>query len=184
VVSRLFEHILKCLSLKFLLSSHLDTPSDCKLSAGGYFCPQCNSKYCELPVECKACGLTLASAPHLARSYHHLFPVEPFSELPFHPEDENSPCYGCQRNYSVSKDKHVGLLRRFYFAINLYCFHFYFRFTSAAGVCKYFVMIVTSLFTRLCIHVLAVHQTHQLHLRSSKANLNYIIPFTLKEKIF
>lgn len=87
--------------------SHLDTPSECKLSAGGYFCPQCNSKYCELPVECKACGLTLASAPHLARSYHHLFPVEPFSELPFHPEDENSPCYGCQRKYVVSKDRHV-----------------------------------------------------------------------------
>lgn len=26
-------------------------------------------------------GLTLVSAPHLARSYHHLFPPEPFREL-------------------------------------------------------------------------------------------------------
>ncbi|KAK2167862.1 hypothetical protein LSH36_23g09001 [Paralvinella palmiformis] len=48
---------------------------------GGYFCPQCKSKYCELPVECKACGLTLVSAPHLARSYHHLFPLEAFQEI-------------------------------------------------------------------------------------------------------
>ncbi|CAG0914436.1 unnamed protein product [Notodromas monacha] len=46
----------------------------------GYFCPQCCSKYCQIPVECKICGLTLASAPHLARSYHHLFPLKPFSE--------------------------------------------------------------------------------------------------------
>ncbi|EFX61168.1 hypothetical protein DAPPUDRAFT_340521, partial [Daphnia pulex] len=38
----------------------------------GYNCPQSGSRYCELPVECKQCGLTLVSAPHLARSYHLL----------------------------------------------------------------------------------------------------------------
>ena len=27
------------------------------------------------------CGLTLVSSPHLARSYHHLFPVPPFAEV-------------------------------------------------------------------------------------------------------
>jgi hypothetical protein len=27
-------------------------------------------------------GLTLVSAPHLARSYHHLFPLDPFQEIP------------------------------------------------------------------------------------------------------
>ena len=42
---------------------------------------QCQAKYCELPVECKACGLTLVSAPHLARSYHHLFPLPAFDEV-------------------------------------------------------------------------------------------------------
>jgi len=26
-------------------------------------------------------GLTLVSAPHLSRSYHHLFPLEPFREV-------------------------------------------------------------------------------------------------------
>ena len=35
-------------------------------------------RYCELPVECRGCGLTLVSAPHLARSYHHLFPLPIF----------------------------------------------------------------------------------------------------------
>jgi hypothetical protein len=59
--------------------------------------------------------------------------------------------------------------------------NFYFRFTNADDVCKYFVMIVTSLFTRLCIRVLAVHQIHQPHRKSSKAYFIYIIPFKLKK---
>lgn len=69
-----------------------DEPS--KLSTGGYNCPQCCSKYCELPVECLSCGLTLVSAPHLARSYHHLFPVPSFVEFPFGPTER---CYACQK---------------------------------------------------------------------------------------
>ena len=36
----------------------------------------------ELPGGCHVCGLTLVSSPHLARSYHHLFPVRPFREVP------------------------------------------------------------------------------------------------------
>lgn len=28
------------------------------------------------------CSLTLVSSPHLARSYHHLFPVRGFDEVP------------------------------------------------------------------------------------------------------
>lgn len=35
----------------------------------------------ELPCECHVCGLTLVSSPHLARSYHHLFPVKGFGEV-------------------------------------------------------------------------------------------------------
>lgn len=50
-------------------------------SRGVYFCPQCLSKYCKLPIECRVCGLTLLAAPHLARSYHHLFPLDPFEEV-------------------------------------------------------------------------------------------------------
>ncbi|XP_065891193.1 general transcription factor IIH subunit 2-like protein isoform X2 [Dysidea avara] len=78
--------------LPSLCMCHLNNPDSCKLSNEGYFCPQCNSKYCELPVECKTCGLTLVSAPHLARSYHHLFPLKCFSEV-FLTERRN--CCGC-----------------------------------------------------------------------------------------
>ncbi|KAL8581796.1 hypothetical protein ACOMHN_010170 [Nucella lapillus] len=77
---------------------HLDKPGSQGFGSNGYFCPQCKSKYCELPIECKACGLTLVSAPHLARSYHHLFPP-PFTErLTSEMEDVASPvcCFGCQ----------------------------------------------------------------------------------------
>jgi len=46
----------------------------------GYYCPQCRSKLCELQV-CPVCGLTLVSSPHLARTYHHLFPVPVFKTI-------------------------------------------------------------------------------------------------------
>ncbi|PWA16016.1 hypothetical protein CCH79_00019370, partial [Gambusia affinis] len=62
--------------------SHLDYSGGPALTLGGYFCPQCQAKYTELPVECKVCGLTLVSAPHLARSFHHLFPLQAFIEHP------------------------------------------------------------------------------------------------------
>jgi transcription initiation factor TFIIH subunit 2 len=47
----------------------------------GYLCPQCKTKTTDLPVDCAVCGLKLVLAPHLARSFHHLFPVSPFEEL-------------------------------------------------------------------------------------------------------
>ncbi|KAH9514154.1 General transcription factor IIH subunit 2 [Bulinus truncatus] len=77
---------------------HLDSKTSEGFSTVGYFCPQCKSKYCELPIECKACGLTLVSAPHLARSYHHLFPPEPYKE--YLTSDiitgQKVCCYACQ----------------------------------------------------------------------------------------
>jgi len=90
-------------------SSHLDVDDESntsKLGKEGYLCPQCGSKYCELPVECRACGLTLVSAPHLARSYHHLFPIDNFDEVELKDSGE-SICFACQRKYS-DVDKHVG----------------------------------------------------------------------------
>jgi len=63
---------LPLLSLLISLSSHQ------VLKQGGYFCPQCKAKFCELPTDCQICNLTLVSSPHLARSYHHLFPVPIF----------------------------------------------------------------------------------------------------------
>uniref|UniRef100_A0A665TLE2 General transcription factor IIH subunit 2-like n=1 Tax=Echeneis naucrates TaxID=173247 RepID=A0A665TLE2_ECHNA len=66
------------------------------LSLGGYFCPQCHAKYTELPVECKVCGLTLVSAPHLARSFHHLFPLQAFTENSVEEHQGDRFCQACQ----------------------------------------------------------------------------------------
>lgn len=46
-----------------------------KLKSTGYSCPRCKSRICDVPTECKVCGLTVVNAPQLARSYRHLFPV-------------------------------------------------------------------------------------------------------------
>ncbi|XP_071939932.1 general transcription factor IIH subunit 2-like isoform X2 [Coffea arabica] len=69
---------------------------------GGYTCPRCKARVCELPTECRICGLTLVSSPHLARSYHHLFPITPFDDVS--PSITNIPqklpksCFGCQQS--------------------------------------------------------------------------------------
>lgn len=43
---------------------------------------RCKARVVDLPCSCHICGLTLISSPHLARSYHHLFPVKAFTEVP------------------------------------------------------------------------------------------------------
>lgn len=69
---------------------------------GGYTCPRCKARVCELPTECCICGLTLVSSPHLARSYHHLFPITPFDDVA--PSVSSDPhkvpknCFGCQQS--------------------------------------------------------------------------------------
>uniref|UniRef100_A0A9J8BJS5 General transcription factor IIH subunit n=1 Tax=Cyprinus carpio carpio TaxID=630221 RepID=A0A9J8BJS5_CYPCA len=84
--------------------SHLDSAGEPELTLGGYYCPQCRAKYTELPVECKVCGLTLVSAPHLARSFHHLFPLEAFQETPLEEYEAERFCEACQGEL---KDKSV-----------------------------------------------------------------------------
>jgi transcription initiation factor TFIIH subunit 2 len=51
------------------------------LARTSYTCPQCEAKHSELPTDCAVCGLKLVLSPHLARSFHHLFPVPPFSQI-------------------------------------------------------------------------------------------------------
>lgn len=46
-----------------------------KLKTSGYGCPRCKARLCDVPTECRVCGLTVVNAPQLARSYRHLFPV-------------------------------------------------------------------------------------------------------------
>ncbi|XP_041957842.1 general transcription factor IIH subunit 2 [Alosa sapidissima] len=76
--------------------AHLDSTGGPGLSLGGYYCPQCRAKYTELPVECRVCGLTLVSAPHLARSFHHLFPLDAFKESPLEEHAGERFCQACQ----------------------------------------------------------------------------------------
>eukprot|EP00753_Platysulcus_tardus_P017843 PLAT6580.1.p1 GENE.PLAT6580.1~~PLAT6580.1.p1 ORF type:complete len:425 (-),score=112.10 PLAT6580.1:164-1342(-) len=98
------------------------TPSLCscheRMTKAGYRCPRCLAKYCDLPAECR-CGLTLVSSPHLARSYHHLFPVAAFlrdgedgqrdaaagkhaSAAMEDADDEDNRCCGCAAPLSSS----------------------------------------------------------------------------------
>jgi len=79
-----------------------------KLTVGGYICPRCSSKICELPTDCDVCGLTLVSSPHLARSYHHLFPVDNFLEVPWS-GTHGSSCFACQTAFDSSPPAGAGL---------------------------------------------------------------------------
>lgn len=45
------------------------------------------------------------SSSHLARSYHHLFPVLPYQELPANASPELDACHGCQRRFDVASSK-------------------------------------------------------------------------------
>lgn len=71
-------------------------------TGGGYTCPRCKVRVCELPTECRVCGLTLISSPHLARSYHHLFPIVMFDEVTPSQKDSSrsfpNTCFGCQQS--------------------------------------------------------------------------------------
>ncbi|XP_037077750.1 general transcription factor IIH subunit 2-like isoform X2 [Pollicipes pollicipes] len=83
---------------------HLNTPAVADgPDRGGYLCPQCFSKHCELPVDCATCGLTLMSAPHLARSYHHLFPLEPFVEVEQAPGGPPQYCAACRARLDTQR---------------------------------------------------------------------------------
>ncbi len=63
-------------------------------SSDGFKCPKCQSHIkTELPYKCNVCNLFLLSSPHLCRSYHHLFGIEPFEEVETSELGRN--CYCC-----------------------------------------------------------------------------------------
>ncbi|KAL3459871.1 Ssl1-like-domain-containing protein [Aspergillus heterothallicus] len=64
-------------------------------TSGGYLCSRCNSKVCGLPAECPSCGLTLILSTHLARSYHHLFPLMNWVEVPWKRASRSLTCFSC-----------------------------------------------------------------------------------------
>ena len=67
------------------------------LTRGGYLCSRCKAKVCNLPATCPTCDLTLILSTHLARSYHHLFPLRNWIEVPWARarEKRSTQCYGC-----------------------------------------------------------------------------------------
>ncbi|KAJ5238694.1 hypothetical protein N7468_003313 [Penicillium chermesinum] len=75
------------------------SPSLCachsKPSRGGYLCSRCGSKVCSLPAECPSCSLTLILSTHLARSYHHLFPLMNWVEVPWREAVRSKACFAC-----------------------------------------------------------------------------------------
>jgi transcription initiation factor TFIIH subunit 2 len=79
-----------------------DKPTLCachsNLTLGGYLCSRCDAKVCGLPATCPACDLTLILSTHLARSYHHLFPLRNWIEVSWSRARHKGSlrCYGCQ----------------------------------------------------------------------------------------
>ena len=99
------------------------------LRKGGYLCPRCGSKMCDVPTDCDVCGLMVVSSPHLARrcvvlvsrtilerrillmcfylpSFWFLFPVANFGVLgiPAATEREThgqlaTRCFGCDKPF-------------------------------------------------------------------------------------
>ncbi|KAI9223775.1 Ssl1-like-domain-containing protein [Blastocladiella britannica] len=61
----------------------------------GHTCPRCASPICTVPSDCPVCGLTLVLSPHLARSYHHLFPVPIYQEVMRWQEVKSQECAAC-----------------------------------------------------------------------------------------
>lgn len=67
------------------------------LTQGGYNCSRCKAKVCSLPQTCPACDLTLILSTHLARSYHHLFPLLLWNEVSWSRavQKKSTRCFGC-----------------------------------------------------------------------------------------
>ncbi|KDQ53543.1 hypothetical protein JAAARDRAFT_39229 [Jaapia argillacea MUCL 33604] len=71
------------------------------LKSEGFLCPRCGAKVCDVPTDCDICGLMIVSSPHLARSYHHLFPVKGYiavTTLQDSPPPSQN-CHACARPF-------------------------------------------------------------------------------------
>ena len=66
-------------------------------SVGGFLCTRCSAKVCGLPMQCPTCGLQLVQSTHLARSYHHLFPLKNYIEVSWDGAKQkgSESCFGC-----------------------------------------------------------------------------------------
>ncbi|RDI87626.1 hypothetical protein Vi05172_g2311 [Venturia inaequalis] len=84
-----------------------DAPSLCachgEMHRGGYICSRCEAKVCTLPQQCPSCKMTLILSTHLARSYHHLFPLRSWIAVDWKrlrsQKVKTTQCRGCQSNF-------------------------------------------------------------------------------------
>ncbi|KAN0063788.1 hypothetical protein ACQY0O_003838 [Thecaphora frezii] len=82
------------------LPAHSD-PTLCachsRVKGAGYTCPRCNCKVCDVPTDCPVCGITIVMSTHLARSYHHLFPIGNWLAVPWDAvtADSQPNCFSC-----------------------------------------------------------------------------------------
>ncbi|KAH9839468.1 Ssl1-like-domain-containing protein [Rhodofomes roseus] len=81
-----------------------------KLKSEGFLCPRCGAKVCDVPTDCDICGLMIVSSPHLARSYHHLFPVKTYQAVTDLDDTPNpsSSCHGCARPFKNAPQQMAG----------------------------------------------------------------------------
>jgi transcription initiation factor TFIIH subunit 2 len=63
------------------LSSFCYDGRDIIMTSTAYLCPRCHCHVSEIPSLCPICSLQLNSSSHIARSYHHLFPVTNYEEI-------------------------------------------------------------------------------------------------------
>merc|ERR1712110_1317745 len=71
-------------TLVHLPLTSLERHGRCILATTGYVCPRCRSKVSNIPTECPVCSLKLVLSTHIARSFHHLFPVSTFVNITSH----------------------------------------------------------------------------------------------------
>jgi len=62
-------------------SSIMSANRHIKMCSVGYICPRCHVRMTDIPSECHVCGLRLISSAHIARSHHHLYPLENNEEV-------------------------------------------------------------------------------------------------------
>ncbi|KZT72130.1 TFIIH basal transcription factor complex, subunit SSL1 [Daedalea quercina L-15889] len=81
-----------------------------QLKSEGFLCPRCGAKVCDVPTDCDICGLMIVSSPHLARSYHHLFPVKTYQAVRSLDDTPNASatCHACARPFKDAPQPMAG----------------------------------------------------------------------------
>ncbi|KAK9476442.1 Ssl1-like-domain-containing protein [Lipomyces japonicus] len=83
-----------------------------KLVKGGFVCPRCRVKVCSIPTECPSCSLTLILSTHLARSYHHLMPLQNWDEVSWSDAAKSFACFSCQIGFQLPPSHKIKLSKK------------------------------------------------------------------------